>query len=315
VGLGAAVMFVGRRDAVADLFRSVASVLAAPFARLGVPGRLGQANAVRSPRRTSATAAALMVALALVRAVSVLGASLKASVDDVIDTSFGADFVLTSSSFQGFSPSVADALREAPELHSVLAVRRADLQVGDVRTGIGGIQLAAALDVLRLAVVEGDLAALDDGALGVSTELARELSVGVGGSVPVTWAFTGRLELVVGAVYGPNEFRQRSAVAEQVLVDNTDVDLLEAVCVTAADGVSASAARAGDAAVADLPTVTVEDRAFAASQSDQVDQLLNAVTVLFALGIVNTLAPSVVERTRELGLLRAVACSVGSCGG
>ena len=132
VGLGAAVTFLGVATLSPLVARPVASVLAAPFARLGVPGRLGRANAVRSPRRTSATAAALMVGLALVSAVSVLGASLKASVGDVVDRSFGADFVLTSSSFQGFSPTVADALREAPEIGAVLAVRSAELQVRDV---------------------------------------------------------------------------------------------------------------------------------------------------------------------------------------
>jgi len=293
----------------------VASVLAAPFARMGVPGKLGRANAVRSPRRTSATAAALMIGLALVSAVSVLGASLKESVGAVVDRSFGADFVLTSSSFQGFSPSVVDQLREAPELDSVLAVRSSELRVGDVTAGVTGLDPDAALDVLQIEVVEGDLDSLDDGALAVQDSVASALGLSVGDRVPVTWSETGDAELVIGAVYEENEFLSRLAVGEQVLADNTASDLLEAVGVTTAEGTSPEdARRAVDAAVADLPTVTVEDRAeFVAGQRGQVDQLLNAVTVLLVLsvviavlGIVNTLALSVVERTRELGLLRAV---------
>lgn len=318
VGLGAAVTFLGVAVLSPLVARPVAGVLAAPFARLGVPGRLGRANAVRSPRRTSATAAALMIGLALVSAVSavsVLGASVKESVDAVVDRSFAADFVLTSSSFQGFSPEVADRLREAPELDAVLAVRSGELQVGTVTAGVTGLDPAAALEVLRVDVVEGDLASLDDGALALQEELARELDLEVGDRVPVTWGETGAGELELGAVYASNDFLSRIAVSEQVFADNTSNRLLEAIGVTVADGVEPAQARqAVDAAVGELPTVEVEDRAqFVADQRSQIDQLLNAITVLLVLsvviavlGIVNTLALSVVERTRELGLLRAV---------
>jgi putative ABC transport system permease protein len=116
-------------------------------------------------------------------------------------------------------------------------------------------------------------------------------------------------------VYEPNDFLTSLAVSEQLFTDNTSVVLLQAAGVTVAEGVSPEDARqAVDAAVADLPTITVEDQAeFVADQRSQIDQLLNIVLVLLVLsiliavlGIVNTLALSVVERTRELGLLRAV---------
>ena len=315
VGLGAAVTFFGVATLSPLVARPVASVLAAPFARMGVPGRLGRANAVRSPRRTSATAAALMIGLALVSAVSVLGASLKESVGAVVDRSFGADFVLTSSSFQGFSSTVADRLREAPELDSVLAVRSSELRVRDTTADVTGLDPDAALDVLQIDVVEGDLSSLDEGALAVQDTVADALGLSIGDRVPVTWSETGDAELVIGAVYAANDFLSRLAVGEQVFVDNTGSDLLEAIGVTTADGTSAAdARRAVDAVVADLPTVQVQDQAeFIEGQRGQVDQLLNAITVLLVLsvviavlGIVNTLALSVVERTRELGLLRAV---------
>jgi putative ABC transport system permease protein len=290
-------------------------LLATPFARFGVPGRLGRANAVRNPRRTSATAAALMVGLALVSAVAVLGSSIKQSVSAVVEESVAADFVL-SGPWQGFSPTVVDRLREAPELDGVLGVRFAPLQVGEqVTTDVSGLDPAATLKVLKVEVVDGDLASLDDGQLAVSTDLARKLDLEVGDTVPATWADTGPGELVLGAVYEPNEFLTEAAVSEQLFSDNTSVDLVQAVGVTVAEGTSPQdARRAVDAAVADLPTVTVEDQAeFVADQRAQVDQLLNIVLVLLVLsiliavlGIVNTLALSVVERTRELGLLRAV---------
>ena len=315
VGVGAAVTFLGVATLSPLVARPVASALAAPLARLGVPGRLGRANAVRSPRRTSATAAALMVGLALVSAVSVLGASVKASVDDVVDRSLGADYVLTSGSFQGFSPVVADRLREAPEFDGVLAFRFSRALVDGREGGVAGVDPFAAEEVLELDVVAGDLTAIADGGLAVSTEVADELGLSVGDPVAVTWASAGEQTEVLEAVYEPNEFFGEYAVSEQTIVDGTTDQLLGAIGLTVADDVSPSDAReAVDAAVADLPTVEVEDRAeFVASQTSQVDQLLNAITVLLVLsvviavlGIVNTLALSVVERTRELGLLRAV---------
>jgi putative ABC transport system permease protein len=250
-----------------------------------------------------------MVGLALVSAVAVLGASLKESVSAVVERSFAADFVLTSQSFQGFSPTVVERLREAEELDAVLGVRTAPLQVGgELTSDVSGLDPAAALEVLRVEVVDGDLASLDEGRLA-------QLGLSVGDTVPATWAESGPAELVLGAVYEPNDFLTSLAVSEQVFSDNTSVVLLQAAGVTVAEGVSPEdARRAVDAAVADLPTITVEDQAeFVADQRSQIDQLLNVVLVLLVLsiliavlGIVNTLALSVVERTRELGLLRAV---------
>ena len=318
VGGGAAVTFLGVATLSPLVARPVASALAAPFARLGVPGRLGRANAVRSPRRTSATAAALMVGLALVSAVSVLGSSLKASVDKIVDSQLGADFVLTSSSFQGFSPSVADRLRAAPEVDGVLALRFAQLLVDGRTGGVSGIDPRAVERVLALDVVDGDLASLDAGSLAVSADAAEELGLAVGDEVPVTWARTGEASLRLVAVYAPNEFLDEYAVVEEAVVAGTDQELLGAVLVNVREGTTPARAReAVDGAVGDLPTVRVDDRAaFVAEQSSQVDQLLNAITVLLVLsvviavlGIVNTLALSVVERTRELGLLRAVGLS------
>jgi len=315
VGLGAAVTFLGVATLSPLVARPVASALASPFARLGVPGRLGRANAVRSPRRTSATAAALMVGLALVSAVSVLGASLKASVDDVVDRSLGADYFLTSGSFQGFSPVVAERLREAPEFDGVLALRFTTAVLDGRQGGVVGVDPVAAQQVLELDVVQGDLDRIADGGIAVSTDVARELGLSVGDDVPVTWASTGEQAATLVAVYEPNEFFDDYAVSEQTVADNTTSQLLGAIGLTVVDGVAAAdARRAVDAAVADLPTVEVDDRAgFIADQTAQVDQLLNAITVLLVLsvviavlGIVNTLALSVVERTRELGLLRAV---------
>jgi putative ABC transport system permease protein len=290
-------------------------VLGAPAARLGVAGVLGRGNAVRSPRRTSATAAALMVGLALVSAVSVLGASVKASVDKVIATSLGADVLIVPTSFQGFSPTVADELRGEPAVGEVLAVLSSQVELAGEPVDVSGMDPGAAQAVLKLDVLSGDLDGIADGGVALDEGLAHELGLSVGDRVPLAWPRTAEQEVVVSAIYATHEFMSRSTVSEQALADGSNEELLEAVGLTVAEGSTPAELRAAvEAVVADLPTVEVQDRAeFAAAQRGQVDQLLNVVIVLLVLsvviavlGIVNTLALSVVERTRELGLLRAV---------
>jgi putative ABC transport system permease protein len=200
----------------------------------------------------------------------------------------------------------------------VLALRFAQLLVDGRVGGVSGVDPRAVERVLTLDVVDGDLASLDAGSLAVSADVADEMGLAVGDEVPVTWARTGEASLRLVAVYASNEFLDEYAVVEQAVVAGTGQELLGAVLVNIEQGTTPARAReAVDGAVGDLPTVRVDDRAaFVAEQSSQVDQLLNAITVLLVLsvviavlGIVNTLALSVVERTRELGLLRAVGLS------
>ena len=320
VGLGAVLAFIGVATLSPFVARPVTSLLGAPFARLGVPGRLGRGNAVRSPRRTSATAAALMVGLALVSAVSVLGASLKKSVEAIVQSSLGADYVLSTERFEPFGPQVADALRGKPGIAAVASFTQGSAAIkgrtgGAGRVSIQGVDPVALAQTLRLTAVDGDLAALARGELVMSADVAKSQGLRVGQQVPVTWARTGATSLRLGATYATNQFAGGYLVSKAVFDANTSVHDPLVVAVRAAPGASPADTRAiVDAAVRPFPNIRVQDRSqFVQAQGRQVDQLLNAVngllvlSVLIAvLGIINTLALSVVERVRELGLLRAV---------
>ncbi len=316
VGLGAAVSFVGV-TVLSPLFaRPVVGLLGQPFAKLGVPGVLGRGNAMRSPRRTSATAAALMVGLALVAAISTLGASVKKSVVHTVAVSFGADFVLHTEQFQPFSPESAKGLQGKPELAAVASFRQGNARIGKAgKVSVQGVNPAALTQVLTLDAVHGKLATLSQGELAVSESEASNLGVKVGEQVPVEWARTGTHPVTVGAVYADNQFAGGYLVSDATYDANVTNQQLVVIAVKAAPGIALPAARATiESAITGFPNITVQDEAqFVNSQGNQIDTLLNIVMILLALsvviamlGIVNTLALSVVERTRELGLLRAV---------
>jgi putative ABC transport system permease protein len=315
LGGGAVLAFLAVATLSPLIARPVVSALGYPFVRLGVPSRLGRGNAVRSPRRTSATAAALMIGLALVAMVSTLGESVKQSLVKVVASSLGADYVLHTDQYMAFSPAAAKGLAGRPELAAVAPFLAGEAKVGKAgRVQVQGVDPAALEAVLKLDVVKGDLTGLADG-LAVSETEATNLGVTVGATVPVTWARTGDRPLRLAAVYADNPFAGGYVVSDTTFGANVTSPQLVVIAVKRAPSATPAAGRAAiEQALVDFPIVQIEDRAqFVKAQGDQVDSLLNIITgllifsVLIAvLGIVNTLALSVVERTRELGLLRAV---------
>jgi len=314
IGGGAVLVFLGVTLLSALISRPVTSVLGLPFARIGVPGRLGRGNAMRNPRRTSATAAALMIGLALVAAISVLGSSLKSSTVKIVDTSLGADYILRTENFSPFSGEVGKDLRGKPGIADVAAFRFGEAKIGNSKTQIQGVEPNALAQVLKLKVVGGRFEDMETG-IAVSKKAADAHHWKVGDSVPVTWRRTGQHPLKVAVIFDVNQFAGDYLVSGTTFDANTSQQLLGVVAVkTTADSDPEQTRAIVDAAVKPYPNIEVQDQAeFVKSQGEQIDKLLNAITILLVLsvviavlGIINTLALSVIERTRELGLLRAV---------
>jgi putative ABC transport system permease protein len=316
IGAGAVVSFLGVTVVSPIFARPVVGVLALPFARLGVAGRLGRGNAMRSPRRTATTAAALMIGLALVAAISTLGASAKKSVVDTVATSFGADYVLHTSQFQPFSPVVASNLAKVPEISDVAAFTQGMAKIGSAGVaGVQGVDPRELQAVLKLKVLSGNLDQLGDHQLAVSKQEASNLKVKVGDTVLVTWAKTGKQSYSISAIYDINQFAGGYLVTAADYAANVTDRKAVVVALKGAASTTPKASRAAiERALKDYPQIQIEDQAeFVRKQGQQIDQLLNIITGLLVLsvliavlGIINTLALSVVERTRELGLLRAV---------
>ncbi|MFD8999664.1 ABC transporter permease [Streptomyces sp. NPDC059582] len=326
LGLGVVLTLVATVIAGPLLVRPVIRVLGAAFPALfGSIGRMSQRNALRNPRRTGATASALMVGLALVGGMSVASASMSSSFDQQIDKTLGADFVIQNSNFVPFSQEVTDKVRGTEGVGLVVRQRFAPLAVRlpdgkRVETTAAGYD-ARVDDVAHVTYAEGDsAAALADGSVGMDADFAKDHGVRVGSVLPVEFPGDRTTELKVAALTDQGSsggFGTQGGLflgigtVEKYVPGGQDSSLY----VNAASGTDADRLRPVlEAALDPYPQVQVRDQAdYKKLVHDQIAVLLYLVyallglaIVIAVLGVVNTLALSVVERTREIGLLRAI---------
>ncbi len=320
VGLGAVLTFIGVAVVAPVFAKPVVGILGAPFRALGLPSRLGRGNAIRSPRRTATTAAALMIGLALVSMVSVFGQSAKKSLVAVVDRSLGADYLIHTEQFQPFSPLVLDELKKSPDFSSVSSFPSTRAKINGQAEDLQGVDVAGLDKVLKLDVQKGSLTDLADGQIAISEDAAKDRKLSVGSAVTVLWLSKKTVSLTVGAVYSRNEFAGKWLVPSKTFSENVTSKATSVIALKVKEGVAATTSRAElDRITKDYPDLTVQDQAdFIQTQASQVNTLLNVVygmlvlsVIIAGLGILNTLALSVIERTRELGLLRAVGLDRG----
>ncbi len=205
VGLGALVMFVGAAILAPLLARPMSGAIGRPLAALlGTPGRLGRENSMRSPRRTAQTAAALMVGVALVSAISVLGASLSKSATASVDNAVTAEYVITAPS-SGFSTSVAGAVSRIPGVRTVSSVYQGQFELRGSLSSLVGVTPAGLPRTVHLAITAGNgTQALAAGELLIDTTTASTKHLSVGATVPVTFAQTGPSTMRIGGIFRAN---------------------------------------------------------------------------------------------------------------
>jgi putative ABC transport system permease protein len=295
------------------LTRPLALAVGLPL--LALPGRTGalaRGNAIRNPRRTSAAAAALMIGLALIVATSVLVATARSVVNAPIAADTKTSFYIQATSTDaGMTPELASVLAMVPGVARVTEVRSTDAAVsGAAHQNVDGVDPAAIGAFTSLGLQSGSLASLDAGELLVSRAVADAHHWRTGQTVAITFGSYGVARLRIGGVF------TRTGPLSPYLISNSTFTADTGIRTDSTDLVRApsSARHALLAALAGYPGAQLLDRAgYSSSRSAFLGTILNLITALLVfaviialLGIANTLALSVAERTRELGLLRAI---------
>ncbi|MEV8592364.1 ABC transporter permease [Streptomyces sp. NPDC052012] len=295
-------------------------VLGSPLHRLrGITGGLARRNALRSPKRTAATASALMIGVAVVSLFTVFGASLKATMDQTVSRSFAGDVAVSAPSFgaggSGLSPKLAAAVEALPEVDTAVGLGRGVAEVNGDGRALTVTDPVALNRTFDLGEIRGSLADLGTTGIAVTEKEADRLNVTPGDTTRLTFTDGQEQTFTVRAVYGQSELAGDYVVTRAAWAPHRTQDADTLVAVTFADGVSTAQGKAAVEQVADRygnPEVQTRDE-YAQSSAGGIDMMLTLVYALLALavliallGIANTLTLAIHERTRELGLLRAV---------
>jgi putative ABC transport system permease protein len=327
VAIGAAMVFLGVAVLAPLAARPVAELLGRPVTWLsGMAGTLAKENTKRKPRRTASTAAALMIGIALVTFVSIFAATVKSSVEATVAESFPVDLAIQSTVLgdpsdpddqHGFPAAFTDELRRLPELGVVSAGRFGLARIDEQVEGLVAIEPETIDAVYELKPSPGALADASDGGLLVSETKLGEKGWAIGQPIEIEFAETGVQTITIGGTFRGENFGPY-LIAMATYEANYTAEIDSFAYVTYADGVDGDAGRAAvEAVAADYPSVGVQDRDQAAAGAKaSIDQLLamfwgllGIAIVIAVMGITNTLALSIAERTREVGLLRAVGMS------
>jgi putative ABC transport system permease protein len=315
---GVLLAFVGTALLTPLVARPVASLIGRVFS-WSVPGRLGRLNAGRNPRRTAITAAALMVGIALITGISTVITSAKESITRLADEQAKVDLIISGEPGAGglptFDPAVLDQTQGLQGVRAVTGLYETGAQIDGELTAVGAFSdVAVVPGMFSMKPTAGIIDALAAGQTIVDEQTAADKALSVGSAVTVQLARGEPLRLTVSGIYAKNDlisgFMLPPSATRYFYVAMPSTGFIQVQPGAFVDTVKSEV----DGLLRDSPEVSVGNRSeFVAQQSSEADQVLVMIQILLALailiavlGIVNTLALSVLERTRELGLLRAI---------
>jgi putative ABC transport system permease protein len=313
MGLGAVLLIIGVFVLTPLLSRPLIAA-ASPVLRLfGISGKLARQNSVRNPRRTAATASALMIGLTLITGMTVMAGSLQRSIDKMAAAAIEADYVVSMANGNELSPDVERKLKETEGVTATSPMRNAPSRIDGETEYLTGVDGATIGDLTEFPVEDG---AFEVGGTRVTVDHDTAESYGwkAGSEFTVAYEDGKRQKLTVAGVYEGNDMMRGIIIDTATLAPHESEPADMMVMVKAAGGASDAVKDTLEKALGSNPAIEVQDKKDLSNEIAQMFTLmLNMVYGLLAmavivavLGVVNTLAMSVFERSQEIGMLRAI---------
>ncbi|MFD9460460.1 ABC transporter permease [Streptomyces sp. NPDC060027] len=313
MGLGAVLLIIGVFVLTPLLSRPLIAAAAPVLRVFGISGKLARQNSVRNPRRTAATASALMIGLTLITGMTVMAGSLQKSIDKMASSAIKADYVVSMANGNSLSPDVEKRLTAVDGVTDASSLRNAPSRIDRRTEFLTGVNGAAIRELTDLAVTDGSFA-VGGARVVVDADTAESHGWKAGSDFQVSYEDGKKGSLTVAGVYEGNEMIQGIILDNATLAPHQSEAADMQVMVKTAGGASAAAKDKLEKALGDNPAIKVQDKQ---DLSDSIAQmftlmlnmlygLLAMAVIVAVLGVINTLAMSVFERSQEIGMLRAI---------
>jgi putative ABC transport system permease protein len=313
MGLGAVLLIIGVFILTPLLSRPLIAAAAPVLRAFGISGKLARQNSVRNPRRTAATASALMIGLTLITGMTVMAGSLQQAIEKMASASIKADYVVSMANGNPLSPDVEKKLKQAGDVTATSPMLNAETRIGGQSEYVTGVNGAAIRDLVGPEVDEGTFK-VGGSDVVVDSETAKSYGWKTGSAFTLAFEDGKKQKLTVAGTYESNDFLRGILLDEKTLAPHESDPYNMKVMVKTSDGTSGTVRDKLEKALGTNPAVKVQSKDDISNEIAQMFTLmLNMVYGLLAmavivavLGVINTLAMSVFERSQEIGMLRAI---------
>ncbi|MFE7959874.1 ABC transporter permease [Streptomyces sp. NPDC057413] len=314
MGLGAVLLIIGVFVLTPLLSRPLIAAAGPVLRAFGVSGKLARQNSVRNPRRTAATASALMIGLTLITGMTVMAGSLQTSIDKMATAAIRADYVVSMANGNELSPDVERTLRSTGGVTDVSPLRNAPSRIDGRTEYLTGVNGAAIGKLTDLKTDDGSFT-VGGTRVVVDQDTAKDHGWRAGSGFTVHYEDGAAQKLTVAGVYEGNDMIRGIMLDTAALTPHQPAGSGDMqVMVKTTGGASDQAKDSLVKALGDNPAIKIQDKKDISNELAQIFTLmlnmlyglLSMAVIVAVLGVVNTLAMSVFERAQEIGMLRAI---------